>query len=455
MPNTVSDVSRPLPPFERPPKPERSKALRLHALFAVIAAGMIAAGCSSSHGSLTPQGAGSHASGSLKQANNISRALPAASPTPYPAALAACANASGPMQAACQVVKKATAATNTPVYGLSPSQLRTAYGLPPLAPTPTPGVPAPPPPPGPPAQASPGPLVAIVAAYDDGPAKDDLNKYRQYYGLPQCNDGGPPGTACFTKIQMHPTPGAPPPAPQPPGNSPDSVSWADEIALDLDMVTAACPNCRILLVEALGQDLDSLADAVNTAASYNPVAISNSWGVPEGGGNIPNIDAAAQAAFNHPGIAITASAGDQGSGQVQFPASSPYVTAVGGTTLSADSASPRGWDESVWSGSGNGCSAMIAVPSWQTVTGGCGGRAIPDVSFLADSSVGVAVYSSAEKGWVAFGGTSVGAPFIAGLYAAASDYGAGTIGAPGLYANLGNLNPVAGAPGSPNGLAGF
>jgi len=212
-----------------------------------------------------------------------------------------------------------------------------------------------------------------------------------------------------------------------------------------------------VLVEALGQDLDSLADAVNTAASYNPVAISNSWGVPEGGGNIPNIDPAAQAAFNHPGIAITASAGDLGTGAVQFPASSPYVTAVGGTTLTPDSANLRGWDESVWSGSGNGCSAMVAVPSWQTATGGCtaSGRAIPDVSFLADSTVGVAVFSSAQHGWVAFGGTSVGAPFVAGLYAAANDYGAGTVGAPALYANLSNLNSVTGAPGSPNGLAGF
>jgi subtilase family serine protease len=440
MPNTVSDVSRPLPPFERPPKPERSKALRFHALFAVVAAGVIAAGCSASHGSLTPAGQSSHASGGLKQANNISRALPAASPTPYPAALAACANASGPTQAACQVVKKATAPSNTPVYGLSPAQLRAVYGLPPAQPsTATPN----------------GPLVAVVAAYDDPSAKDDMNKYRQYYGLPICNDNGPAGTACFTKVQMKPTPGAPPPAPKPPGGSTDAVSWADEIALDLAMVSASCPNCRILLVEALGQDLDSLSDAVNTAASYNPVAISNSWGVPEGGGNIPNIDSDAQAAFNHPGIAITASAGDLGTGQVQFPASSPYVTAVGGTSLAPDTANPRGWDESVWAGSGNGCSGMVAVPSWQTVSGGCAARAIPDVSFLADSSVGVAVFSSSEKGWVAFGGTSVGAPFVAGLYGAANDYGAGTVGAPALYANLGGLNAVAGAPGSPNGLAGF
>ncbi len=80
---------------------------------------------------------------------------------------------------------------------------------------------------------------------------------------------------------------------------------------------------------------------------------------------------------------------------------------------------------------------MIGQPSWQGSAANCGGaRTVPDISVLADSSLGVAVYSTAEKGWVVLGGTSVGAPFIAGLYAAAADYGASTIGAPRLYANL-------------------
>ena len=436
MPNTVSDLTRPLPPFERPPNdnPNAKRTFAIKALMTIVAAGVVAGCAAGGSGSLTP----SHGAG-LRQASNISRALPAASPTPVPAEQASCSGGGGP-QADCQVKKNPGPPSKTPNGGLAPSQLRTAYGLPALAATPaTPN----------------GPLVAVVAAYDDGSAKDDLNKYRQQFGMAQCNDGGPAGTACFTKIQMKPTPGAPPPAPKPQGNSPDAASWADEIALDLAMVSAACPNCRILLVEALGQDLDSLADAVNTAATYNPVAISNSWGVTEGGGNIPNIDAAAQAAFNHPGIAITASAGDLGAGQVEFPASSPYVTAVGGTTLQQDATNPRGWTETVWQGSGNGCSAMIAMPSWQTASGGCSGRAVPDISMLADSALGVAVYSSAEKGWVVLGGTSVGAPFVAGLYGAANDYGAATVGAPSLYANLTSFNTVIGTNGSPNGLAGF
>jgi subtilase family serine protease len=395
----------------------------------LVAAGVIA-GCAGGGTSLTPR----HTSG-LRQASNISRALPAASPTPVPADQASCSGGGG-TQADCQVKKKDGAASNSPSGGLTPADLRSAYGL--AAQTGSSATPS-------------GPLVAVVAAYDDGAAESDLKTYRQQFGLPDCTTSN----HCFTKVQMKPTPGAPPPAPKPKSASPDAVSWADEIALDLAMASAACPTCRLLLVEALGQDLDSLADAVNTAASYHPAAISNSWGVTEGGGNIPNIDPDAQAAFYHPGIAITASAGDLGIGQVQFPASSPYVTAVGGTTLQRDGTNPRGWTEAVWQGSGNGCSAMVPIPAWQSAAGTCSGRAIPDVSMLADAAQGVAVYSTAEKGWVVLGGTSVGAPFVAGLYAAANDYGAATVGAPNLYAMLTTLNAVPGANGSPNGLAGF
>ncbi|HEY0615920.1 MAG TPA: hypothetical protein VGC96_14820 [Candidatus Elarobacter sp.] len=437
MPITVTDVSRPLPPFERPPQStERgSKGLRAKAFIAVVAAAVIA-GCATS-GGVTPH---KTTSGGLHQANNISRALPANSPTPVPADQAGCGSATG-AQANCQVTKDGnTAASGSPTHGLTPATLRSAYGLPAAAggsATPT------------------GPLVAVVAAFDDDKAEKDLGTYRQQFGLPACTSSN----HCFTKVQMKATPGAPPPAPSPKKNSPDAVTWADEIALDLAMVSAACPNCRIALVESLGQDLDSLADAVDYAASLGPVAISNSWGVTEGGGNVPNIDPDAQAAFNHPGIAITASAGDLGAGQTQFPASSPFVTAVGGTTMTADATSPRGWKETVWSGSGNGCSIMVGLPSWQTAPGGCSARSIPDISVIADSALGVTVYSSAEKGWVTLGGTSVGAPFVAGLYGAANDYGAGTVGAPAIYANLASFNPVSGPAGatngSPNGLAGF
>ena len=95
-----------------------------------------------------------------------------------------------------------------------------------------------------------------------------------------------------------------------------------------------------------------------------------------------NIDGAAQAAFDQPGIAIAAATGDGGPGAVEFPASSPYVTAVGGTTLTTDS-SARGYSETVWSQSANGCSSMFALPAWQRGTS-CSTRSVPDVSFVAD-----------------------------------------------------------------------
>jgi len=223
------------------------------------------------------------------------------------------------------------------------------------------------------------------------------------------------------------------------------------------MASAACPSCKLLLVEAGGQDLDSLAAGVNLAATYNPASISASWGVVEGGGNAPNIDPDAQAAFNHPGIAITASAGDI-PGQVQFPASSPFVTAVGGTTLTPDASTPRGWSETAWAGTSSGCSIMFAPPAWQS-SSGCSGRSVADVSLIADYNPGIAVYSTAEGGWVVLGGTSAGAPFVAGLYAAAGDYGASAVGAANLYAGSASFNAVAGSAGttlgSPNGLSAF
>jgi subtilase family serine protease len=431
LPIPQSDVSRPLPPFESAPEPRHEAKSRVKALIAALAVGL-AAGCAANAGSLP---ASHTVSSGPRDGQNISRALPAASPTPFPASQAGC----GPGLlggALCGVLKGNGPPTKTPSGGLTPQQLRAAYGLPPASSNAVPT----------------GPLVAVVVAFNNPNAESDVGTYRSQFGLPACTSKN----GCFQLVQIKPTPGDPPPAPAPPKNSTDATTWSDEAALDLAMVSAACPNCRILLVQAVGQDLDSLANAVNIAASYNPAAISNSWGVPEGGGNAPNIDSAAQAAFNHPGIAITASAGDLGSGAVQFPASSPYVTSVGGTSLVASSLSARGWTETAWSGTGSGCSIMIAVPAWQGANQSCSGaRTIPDVSMLADSTTGVAVYSKDDSGWMQLGGTSVGAPFIAGIYAAAGDYGAATIGAPLLYANLGSLNPVPGTNGSPNGLTGF
>src|SRR5206468_3090698 len=131
--------------------------------------------------------------------------------------------------------------------------------------------------------------------------------------------------------------------------------------------------------------------------------------------------------YNHPGIDITVSSGDSGYG-VQFPASSPHVTAVGGTHLIRNS-SARGWGETVWNGAGSGCSSFFAKPSWQTDSG-CSRRSVADVAAVADPNTGVAVYDSypagGESGWYVFGGTSVAAPLIAAVDALAGGRSPGT-----------------------------
>jgi subtilase family serine protease len=425
---TAPDVSRPLPPFDRPAHPmSETKGIALKAIITAFGF-LVVAGCAASGGgsSVAPQG--------VRHTQNIAGALPATSPTPAPAESQTCDDGNK-NDAGCHVQKNPNvAAAKTPAGGLTPAQLRSAYGLPAAS-----------------SAAPNGPTIAIVDAFEDKNAESDLGVYRQQFGLAACTSQN----GCFTKVMMAG-------AKMPPGqakklnNGTGTATWADEIALDLVMASAACPNCKLLLVEAGGQDLDSLASGVNLAATYNPASISVSWGVLEGGGNAPNIDPDAQAAFNHPGIAIAASAGDI-AGQVQFPASSPFVTAVGGTTLTADS-SPRGWSESAWAQTSSGCSIMFPLPAWQTASGCTSGRSVADVSVIADYNPGIAVYSTVEGGWVVLGGTSAGAPFIAGLYAAAGDYGAGTVGAAKLYASTTGFNPVAGASGtlgSPDGLGAF
>jgi subtilase family serine protease len=428
MPTPISDVHRPLPPFDRPVVHAETRKLAsgLKAFVIAVAVGAAVAGCGGAGSSVTP---GAHG----RVADNISRALPATSPTPAPASSVGCSN-SGDDEADCQVKKNPDVpVSKTPTSGLTPAQLRSAYGLSAIAS----------------AAAANGPLIAIVDAFDSPSAESDLGTYRAQFGLPACTRGN----GCFTKVMVGGKKGSDG-GDAKKGDAVTRTTWSDEIALDLAMASAACPTCRLMLVESSGQDLDSLANAVNVAATYNPAAISNSWGVVEGGANTANIDPGAQSAFLHPGIAITASAGDMG--VVQFPASSPYVTSVGGTTLTQDATNPRGWSEKAWAPTGSGCSVMYAVPAWQTSSAGCTNRAVADVSVIADYNPGVAVYVTTEGGWVVLGGTSAGAPFVAGLYAAAGDYGAATTGAPKLYANSASLNPVAGAAqGSPNGLAAF
>src|SRR3954454_3226483 len=263
-----------------------------------------------------------------------------------------------------------------------------------------------------------GQTTAIVDAFDDATAERDLGQYRSFYGLPACTTAN----GCFRKVNQ--TGGSLPPAPSP--------DWALEISLDLDMVSAVCPNCHILLVEA-NTNLDSdLYAAEDTAARLGANAISNSWG-----GDESTDETANDVHFNHPGIAITASSGDNGFG-VSYPASSPFLTAVGGTALTRDASTARGWTEAAWSGAGSGCSAFEPKPSFQTDTG-CARRTVADVSAVADPDTGVNVLFGGV--WVTVGGTSASSPIIASVYALAGNT-ASANGASLPWANPGALFDV-------------
>jgi subtilase family serine protease len=239
--------------------------------------------------------------------------------------------------------------------------------------------------------------IAIVDAYGYPNAEADLATYRAQYGLPACTTQN----GCFKKVNQSGGTNYPR----------TDTGWAQEQALDLDMASAMCPNCKILLVQASSASYDALAAATNYAAAHAN-AVSNSYGGDESGSN------SYETAYNHSNVAVTVSSGDSGYG-VQFPASSPHVTAVGGTSLTR-AANPRGWSESAWNGAGSGCSSVYQKPTWQT-DGLCARRTVADVSAVADPNTGVAVYgpvNARRSGWMVFGGTSVAAPLIAGVYGA-------------------------------------
>jgi subtilase family serine protease len=268
-----------------------------------------------------------------------------------------------------------------------------------------------------------GMTVAIVDANDDPNAESDLGVYRSQYGLPACTTAN----GCFRKVDQNGGTNYPTLDP----------GWATEISLDLDMASAICPNCHILLVEAQLPVTTDLETAENTAARLGANVISNSYGGSE--------SAASDPAYNHPGIVITASTGDNGySGGVMDPSAYSSVVAVGGTSLSKASNS-RGWSETAWSGADSGCSAYVTKPSWQHDA--CALRNVADVSAVADPNTGVAVYDSVPYeggiGWQVVGGTSASSPIVASVFALAGN-AASQNAASGLYSNTGSLNDIVG-----------
>ncbi|MHB8490671.1 MAG: S53 family peptidase, partial [Solirubrobacteraceae bacterium] len=306
-------------------------------------------------------------------------------------------------------------------YGLRPQDLHSAYSLPTNAPSEQ--------------------TIALVDAYDDPNIEADLTRYDEEFGLPVCTEAN----GCFKKVNEH---GESHPLPESEGR------WAIEISLDVEVAHAICQSCHILLVEAENARTESLDTAEETAVKLGASEVSNSWG-----GSEPEV---APSSFDHPHTVITAASGDEGfqnwqtperdeRGGVDYPASSPYVVAVGGTrlTLSAGGA----WSgETVWNGegaSGGGCSLHFEAQPWQWGLPnwplGCGQkRALADVSADADPYTGAAVYDSATRvetpeggiepfAWRAIGGTSLASPLIAATFALAGGAGGVEYPAETLY----------------------
>ena len=295
-------------------------------------------------------------------------------------------------------------------FGYGPPALQSAYSLP----SATAGV---------------GETVAVVDAYNDPTAVSDLATYRSSWGLPACDTAT--GAGCLSVVNQN---GASGPLPR---NS-NASGWATEESLDVDMVSAICPNCHIYLVEANTPTVVNLGTGVNAAVSLGAEFVSNSYGGSQGK-NDPTFDTNY---YEHAGVAVTVSAGDSGYG-VSYPAASQFVTSVGGTTLRKAAATARGWRETVWSGSGSGCAHVNEVkPSWQTDSG-CANRTDNDVAAVANPSTGVAVYDTYDQfGWLEVGGTSVSSPIIASVYALAGPPAAGTFPSSYPYANTSALNDV-------------
>ena len=317
-------------------------------------------------------------------------------------------------------------------FGLRPSDLHSAYDLP--------------------TTAQGAQTVAIVDAYNDLAAEEDLATYTKEFSLPSCTAG----EGCFAKVnQKGETANLPFPktakeletarkgthAQQ--EEAEEALGWALEISLDIEVTRAVCQSCHIVLVEASNPTYENLETAERTAATLGAGEISNSWGGSEHG---VTVEEERKSPFDHPGLVITAASGDDGyldwgdseKGYAEYPASSPHVVAVGGTRLTLTESDA--WaGEAVWNGygaGGGGCSVVFpaqpfqrGVPDWSSV--GCGEkRAVNDVSAVADPYTGLAVYDSGvdceyefegrfTSHWCTIGGTSLSTPLIAATFALA------------------------------------
>ncbi|MGD0453417.1 MAG: PKD domain-containing protein [Solirubrobacteraceae bacterium] len=330
-----------------------------------------------------------------------------------------------------------------PAGGLTPAELASAYGYDPTA-------------------SGAGQTIGIVDAYDDPNIEGDLGEFDKQYGI-AC-DG------CFTKVSQTGSTTSLPEV--------DTTGWSVETSLDVEMAHSTCPKCKILLVEAASASFENLATAVGEAVALGATEVSNSYGGPE-----VELGATEKAAYNHPGVVISAATGDFGydgwtelneefepPGRPNMPASFPSVVAVGGTTLHLNEEGKRE-SETVWNGNGpfdeeedegatgGGCSTMFTAQPWQQhapgfAATGCGSKRLAaDVSAVADPRTGFDIYDSYNCGekceefrrgqdWLTIGGTSVATPLISSLYALAGGSGGVSYPALTLYGHLGDSSAL-------------
>lgn len=317
------------------------------------------------------------------------------------------------------------AATMGPNFGLTPSDIVSAYHL---STSPTAGN---------------NQTVALVDAYNDPNLEADLGVFDSQYSLPACTTLN----GCLKVVSQ--TGSTSTLAPN------DTTGWSVETSLDVEAVHGACPACHILLVEANSDQNSDLGAAENEAAALGATEISNSFGEPEAG-----LTPGFQADFDHRGIVITASSGDDGYydfdflgangiiNQPNIPSSFATVVAVGGTSLYLGQSATRS-SETVWNddgpqavyeanlgfplgAGGGGCSTMFSAAPWQVhqsgySSAGCAGkRLVADVSMVADPITGFDIYDSYDCGslecpttgtWMTIGGTSLSSPLLAASYA--------------------------------------
>ncbi len=318
-----------------------------------------------------------------------------------------------------------TVTEESPIPGyLTPQDLRAAYSLPSET------------------AASPTQTIAVIDAFDDPTAEADLGVYDEEFGLPACTTAN----GCFRKVDEE---GKASPLP------PENGEWAGEVSVDVQMAHAVCPGCHVLLVEANTEEFEDLGAAVNAAVKAGATEVSNSYAAPEEPAFATLYTELNASFYDHPGVVVTASSGDCGylnqacAGEpatANFPADSPDVVAVGGTSLVEKKET---WRSTVWDEGGSGCSQIFAAPAWQSAVAdfsatGCGAeRSVADVAAIGDPNTGVDIYDSTPEGngnptgWTVFGGTSVASPIVAAEFALAGGSGGVAYPASTLYLHLG------------------